>query len=116
MAFPATYNFNYYRGDTFEFIIFPKNSNGTTFDLTNYNSNLFTIATARGPLGEEVALGTVVSSSSSLLCKISASAGSLLSDSSYVYDVQINDTAASVKYTLITGAIAVTQDVTDRVS
>ena len=33
MAFPGTYNFNYYRGDTNEFVISPKNSDGTTFQL-----------------------------------------------------------------------------------
>jgi hypothetical protein len=34
----------------------------------------------------------------------------------YVYDVQIHDTSASVKYTLLTGNISVTQDVTGRAS
>jgi hypothetical protein len=116
MAFPATYNFNYYRGDSFEFIIYPKNANGTTFNLTEYDTNLFTIATARGSSGEEVGFGTVVSGSSSLTCKITPSVGDLLSANSYVYDVQIHDTSASTKYTLLTGTITVTQDVTDRVS
>lgn len=114
MAFPATYNFNYYRGDSFEFIVYPKNSNGTTFNLTDYDTNLFTIATARGSSGEEIGLGEVTTASSSLTCKITPALGDLLSGTSYVYDVQIHDTSASVKYTLLTGNITVTQDVTGR--
>jgi hypothetical protein len=68
MAFPATYDFNYYKGDTFEFRIYPKKNDGTVFDLsafyipTNYantpddvtdssapyDSAQFTIAEVRG--------------------------------------------------------------------
>jgi hypothetical protein len=31
MAFPGSYNFNYYRGDTAEFVIRPKTANGSAF-------------------------------------------------------------------------------------
>lgn len=68
MAFPAIYDFNYYKGDTFEFRIYPKKNDGTVFDLsafyipTNYantpdnvtdtvapyDSAQFTIAEVRG--------------------------------------------------------------------
>jgi hypothetical protein len=37
-----------------------------------------------------------------------------MSANNYVYDVQINNTSASTKYTLLTGAITVVQDVTGR--
>jgi hypothetical protein len=114
MAFPAIYNFDYYRGDSFEFIIFPKNANGTPFDLTPFDTNLFTIATARGTEGEEVGLGNITSSSTSLLCKITPDLGDILSANSYVYDIQIHNTSASTKYTLVTGNISVTQDVSER--
>lgn len=36
MAFPATYDFNYYKGDTFEFRIYPKKNDGTVFNLSAY--------------------------------------------------------------------------------
>jgi hypothetical protein len=69
MAFPATYDFNYYKGDTFEFRIYPKKNDGTVFDLSSfyvptnfantpddvtdtvapYDSAQFTIADGRGP-------------------------------------------------------------------
>lgn len=72
MAFPAIYDFNYYKGDTFEFRIYPKKNDGTVFDLSTfyvptnfastpddvaldslpshapYDSAQFTIATVRG--------------------------------------------------------------------
>ena len=41
MAFPGTYNFSYYKGDTNEFVIRPKNSSGSAFDLTGYSAGLF---------------------------------------------------------------------------
>jgi hypothetical protein len=36
MAFPAIYDFNYYKGDTFEFRIYPKKNDGTVFNLNEY--------------------------------------------------------------------------------
>ena len=47
MAFPGTYNFSYYKGDTNEFVIRPKNASGSAFDLTGYTAAFF-IASARG--------------------------------------------------------------------
>lgn len=50
MAFPGTYNINYYKGDTFEFNVYPKNSDGTVFNLNTdpAYTPTFTIATKRG--------------------------------------------------------------------
>ena len=37
MAFPGTLNINYYKGDTYEFNIYPKKStDGSAFDLTSF--------------------------------------------------------------------------------
>ena len=41
MAFPATYDINYYRGDTLEFNIYPKLNDNSAFDLDGYEVNLF---------------------------------------------------------------------------
>ena len=48
MAFPGTYNFSYYKGDTYQFLVFPKDSSGNTFDLSSFTTSRFTIATKRG--------------------------------------------------------------------
>jgi len=38
MAFPGSYNFSYYRGDTAQFVVRPKTSTGAAFNLTGYTA------------------------------------------------------------------------------
>lgn len=111
MAFPATYNFNYYRGDTYSFSITPKNANGVAFDLSGYSAT-FSIATARGVSGVFVAnaTATVNSGAGTVDCAISPTVGNDLGLTVYYYDVQI--TKDNKVYTLVTGTINVTQDIT----
>lgn len=49
MAFPATYNIQYYKGDTYQFVIKPKDSTGNPFVMpaSEYTANFY-IATSRG--------------------------------------------------------------------
>ena len=112
MAFPATYNIAYYRGDTYDFVINPKNANGGTFNLSNY-SGLFTISTLRGDAESIVGYGdaVVTASAGTVTCEIPSALGSILSGASYVYDIEVNNTTASTTYTLLTGTISVTQDI-----
>ena len=117
MAFPGTYNFSYYRGDTYEFIIRPKNANGTTFALDAYVGNAdFTIANRRGSTGTQVAATATVDISTDIVtCTITGEQGrELVAGTTYVYDVQI-DNGAGVIFTLLTGSITVTDDVTGAV-
>jgi hypothetical protein len=111
MAFPATYNFNYYRGDSYSFSITPKNANGTTFDLTGYSAS-FSIATARGSSGVFVTDGsaTVDAGNGRVDCAITPTVGADLGLTTYYYDVEI--TKNEKVYTVVTGTINVTQDVT----
>jgi hypothetical protein len=111
MAFPATYNFNYYRGDSYSFSITPKNANGVSFDLTGYSAS-FKIATGRGVSGVFVINGTVTVSpgSGTVDCSISPTIGNNLGLTVYSYDVEI--TKGNKVYTLVTGTINVTQDIT----
>ena len=117
MAFPGTYNFSYYRGDTYEFIIRPKNANGTTFSLDDYAGNAdFTIANRRGSSGTQFgATATVNTTTDIVTCTITGAQGrELVAGTTYVYDVQI-DNGAGVIFTLLTGSITVTDDVTGAV-
>jgi hypothetical protein len=118
MAFPGTYNFNYYNGDSFEFFVYPKTSNGQVFDsLGNYSAK-FTIATARGS-EEAVVLSSTASTqmlatiedNDHVVCEILPAGGSTLQGTSYVYDVQIQNAGTGKVYTLLTGTISVTQDI-----
>jgi hypothetical protein len=119
MAFPGTYNFSYYKGDTFEFNVYPKDSAGNAFDLTPYEA-LFTISTARGADGEANRVLAYTSvQSDHIKCAILPSDSSALSAAtSYVYDVEINDLDAAeypLVHTLLTGTIAVTEQVSEAV-
>jgi hypothetical protein len=117
MAFPAIFDFNYYKGDTFEFRIYPKKNDGTVFDLSQYkvptnfandpdflttsastyDSAQFTIATARGVISTDPAIqqpircfARVSDDNTHVLCAIRPSdAATLLAGTEYVYDVEV---------------------------
>jgi hypothetical protein len=112
MAFPGTYNFNYYKGDTNQFVIRPKNSNGSTFDLNGYTAEFF-IASSRGdnPSFSVEADADVDTVNDIVTCTIYPAVGSTLDAGTYVYDIQITS-GPTVIYTLVTGTITVTEQVT----
>jgi hypothetical protein len=118
MAFPGTYNFNYYRGDTFKFTITPYDSSGSSFSLTGYAA-IFTIADKRGTgavqYGPTAGTTAVINTSTNLItCTLPAAVGrNLVGGSTYVYDVQISD--GTNIYTLLTGTITSTDDITGAV-
>lgn len=116
MAFPATYNINYYKGDTFEFLIKPKNSSGSDFVVTDvlYSAE-FKIAPQRGgPAGETISGNATVIANNSVLCSITPSIAALLDASkTYVYDVRIVSlTDPDVVYTLLNGSVNIVESVT----
>lgn len=122
MAFPGTYNISYYKGDTLEFKVYPKDSAGASFALDGYTPT-FTIAEQAGALGADsqiVAFAEVSADKSHILCAIRPEDGELLSSTiTYVYDVQIDNIGAepenanySSVYTLLSGSISVTEQVT----
>lgn len=123
MAFPGTYNFNYYAGDTFEFFVYPKNSTGGVFDDLSDYAALFIVATARGSAPAAVLssadpseLTVTVEDGDHVSCTIKPEGGRQLSAATYFYDIEIENTSASSPsfgkvFTLLTGTINVTQDV-----
>jgi hypothetical protein len=118
MAFPGTYNFNYYRGDTFEFIINPKDASGAAFSLSGFTGAM-TIASRRGvddPLDEDDNIisydaDVVKNTTGGLTCTIDPAIGRQLTTGiAWQYDVEIiSDTQI---FTLLTGTITVSEDVT----
>jgi hypothetical protein len=114
MAFPGTFNFSYYRGDTNQFVIRPKNASGSAFDLSGYTA-VFTIANRRGSTGTQYEAQAVVDTTNDLItCTILPGVGRSLAAGTYVYDVQIT-TGASNILTVLTGSITVTDDITGAV-
>jgi hypothetical protein len=119
MAFPGTYDFRYYRGDTFEFIIRPKDSGGAPFPLDGYTA-IFTIANIRGtavaPATREAYIGStsINTQEDFIICRITSSIGrNLRPGVPWVYDVEIDNTSS--KFTLLNGNINVTNDITGAV-
>lgn len=118
MAFPGTYNFNYYKGDTLEFKIYPKTTSGTPFALDDYTAS-FNIATQRGVAVENQinAYSAISSDKTHVTCVITPSDGNqLTAGTPYVYDVEVRNLSATEYprvYTLLTGDITITEQITD---
>lgn len=114
MAFPATYNIQYYQGDTYEFVIRPKTSAGEIFPVTStvYNS-YFRIDTQRGRANGLGVNASAAIGDNSVTCTITPAVGNnLAAGTTYFYDVSIeNKTDPNIVYTLLTGMITVTADV-----
>ena len=123
MAFPGTYNFDYYRGDTFVFTITPKTSAGATFALDAYSSAgaTFTISTGRGDnptskisnVANSSMLAAIIDTATDVIaCVIKPDARTVLvGGATYYYDVEIFNSGL-LRYTILTGTITVTDDVT----
>lgn len=146
MAFPATYDFNYYKGDTFEFRIYPKKSDGTVFNLSQYvaptnfannpdyvldtsapfDSAQFTISTVRGSAGIPIkGYARVSDDGTHVFCAIRPSdSTTLVAGTEYVYDVEVRKPSTvpgtannyETVYTLLTGKISITDQVTGATS
>ena len=118
MAFPGTYNINYYKGDTYEFNIYPKDSAGNQFDLSNFAGSVtFTIATKRGPLLETdptpISARAIVNGTH-IECAIRPEDSiDMVAGTPYVYDVQISHSEQPYNkvYTVLNGSITVTDQV-----
>lgn len=112
MAFPGTHNISYYQGDTLEFTIRPKATDGSAFSLDGYSSKFF-IADKRGSSHTVQHEGIASISNGAVLCTISPGVGRLLNSGiTYYYDVQISKSNDSIVHTLLTGTITVTADIT----
>lgn len=114
MAIPVNYDFKYYAGDSYDLVLYPKNEDGSQYNLLNH-TGLFTVSLERGNPATDVfsASAQISASPSRILAKISPANGSLLSGASYFYDIEITDLAEPEKvYTFLTGQIQVQQDIT----
>lgn len=114
MAFPATYNIQYYKGDTYQFVVRPKTSAGDIFPITSatYLAKFY-IATQRGgPSGSGI-LGSAIIANNSITCTITPTIGSAFNTAiPYYYDVSISATGdPDIVYTLLTGTISITADI-----
>lgn len=121
MAFPAVFNILYYRGDTYEFRIYPKDASGNQFPLIGYDpvsGVKFTMSTERGAdgIGDQIEGYSKISSDGTYIdCAILPLNGIAMDFSlNYVYDVQVFKSGSpyDVVTTLLTGTISVTEQIT----
>jgi len=110
MTWPYIYNINYYCGDSFDLVLYPRENNAP-YDLTG-KASLFSIATERGnPEAIVISASPEISfNPSRLICSISPEQGVALTGNSYVYDIEIRN--GNEVYTLLTGDVTVEKDVT----
>jgi hypothetical protein len=118
MAFPGTYDINYYRGDTFEFRIYPRDNSGEAFSLQGYLPPYFTIANAKGDAATVIKTGYAeIVSNEYIKCAITPDIGNeLVAGTQYVYDVEIAKPGTDYNYiyTLLNGRVTVFEQVTDK--
>jgi hypothetical protein len=114
ISFPANFAIRYYQGDLYQFIIRPKNSAGDPFPISNTSHNAyFYISRVRGGESEETIEAQAIISSGNVVCTITPTIGNSLSGQ-YFYDVSIQKfTDSNELYTLLTGSISVTEDITE---
>jgi len=133
MAFPGTMNITYYKGDTYEFRVYPKKSDGTPYNLSQFDHSQvelsgpkFTIAPTRGlnyssNTAVVKAYASISADNTYLICAIRPGDGNLLNSAvEYVYDIQIVQKASvsnTLTYnkvlTVLTGVITVVEDITN---
>lgn len=110
---PATYNMSYYSGDTLTFFIAPKDQSGNAVEMDGATPS-FVIADARGdsPSFSLVADAALSDDDTTIKCTISAVDGATLTGGqTYVYDIDVEFTESSTRYTYLTGNITVIADV-----
>ena len=115
MSFPGNYNIRYYRGDLYQFVIRPKTSAGEIYpiDSSTYFA-YFRISTQRGGSSGNTIVANTSISDNAVTCELRPLIGnSLTPGTTYFYDVSIQDQSDSnIVYTLLTGTISVTGDIT----
>jgi hypothetical protein len=133
MAFPGTYNINYYKGDTYEFRVYPKASDGSVYSLSpfvydhdnnqltaNFDSAVFAFAETRGgdsAPGYHKCYAKISDDRTYITCAIRPGDAQYLNPTkTYVYDVQVSKPVNGGDYpmivTLMTGTITITDQVT----
>jgi len=117
MSFPGNYNIRYYKGDTYQFVIRPKTTAGSVYPVdSNTYDAYFRISTSRDGLADDTKDANTTISNNSIICELRPNVGNDLTPGiAYYYDVSIqNKEDAQIVYTLLTGTISVSGDITPK--
>jgi hypothetical protein len=116
MSFPANFNIRYYKGDLYQFVIRPKTSAGDPFPISNTtHTAFFYISSSRGgPAGNTIAAQAVIDNGNITATILPSVGNNLSSNVQYIYDVSIvKNTDLDEAFTLLTGNLNVTADITE---
>jgi hypothetical protein len=116
MSFPATFNIQYYKGDIYQFVIRPKQSNGDPFPIDDTTHNaFFRIAPSRGGSIGNTRTASAIIEEGNIVATILPSVGNALTATTpYFYDISVQGKPPNSDqvYTIVTGSLTVTQDIT----
>lgn len=115
MAFPATYNINYFSGDLFQIGIIPKTAAGDLYGITSGTyDGFFRISTVRNGAASATVNGIIEIGTNLVTCSITpAVSANLIPGTTYYYDVTVqNKTNSSQVFTLLTGSISISARIT----
>jgi hypothetical protein len=120
MSFPVIHNFDHYYKDTLEFLLVPRNRDGSLFDLTDFEATANIASDRRGPDNPTAAPDLTPQKAEIRNGKVAVAFDTINLDqpedwtTPWVYDVQIK-TKVGVSpprtHTLITGNLSVMGDV-----
>ena len=115
MSFPATFNLRYYKGDLYQFVVRPKTSTGEPFPISDETHNVFFyISPQRGGTASNTVTAAATIEDGNIKATIFPTIGNQLSqNTTYFYDVSVQRKLDTNEvYTIVTGSIAVTADIT----
>lgn len=116
MSFPGTFNIRYYKGDLYQFTIRPKQSTGDPFPISSTTHDAyFYISTQRGGNLNQTTVASATIEGGNVVATIFPSVGNTLTANvPYFYDVSVQGKGSNANqiYTLVTGTLSVTFDIT----
>jgi hypothetical protein len=116
MSFPANFNIRYYKGDLYKFVIRPKTSAGDPFPIQDSTHEAYFYASVnRGGNQEDTIILNASIVGGNVEATIFPSDVSRFNQgNSYFYDVSVAKiTDPDEVYTLLTGTISITPDITE---
>jgi hypothetical protein len=116
LSFPATFNIRYYKGDLYQFVVRPKRSTGDPFPISSDTHNaFFYISSQRGGTLGQTIIASATIQGGNIIATISPSVGNNLNaNTQYFYDVSVQGKPPNSNqvYTLLTGTLSLTADIT----
>jgi len=116
MSFPANFAIRYYQGDLYQFVVRPKTSAGDPFPISSStHTPFFYISTSRnGPAANTIEAAASIDGGNITATIFPSTGNQLNPNTTYFYDVSvIRNTNPNEVFTLLTGTVSITGDITE---